>query len=37
MEIEKRFVCTNCGNRVEELYKQFGSIALKLTKCVRLL
>lgn len=34
MEKENQFICTNCGNKVEELYKQFGSVALKLIKCV---
>lgn len=34
MEKEKLFICTNCGDKIEELYKQFGSVALKLTKCV---
>lgn len=28
------YICTNCGNEVEDLYKQFGSVAVKLTTCV---
>lgn len=31
----KYYVCTNCGISIGELYKQFGGVALKLTKCVR--
>lgn len=34
MEKQNQYVCTNCGNRTEDLFKQIGGIALKLTKCV---
>lgn len=34
LETEKYLICTNCGNRIKELYKQLGNVALKLTKCV---
>lgn len=36
MKIEKTYVCTNCGYAIDDLYRQFGGIALKLTKCVNL-
>lgn len=34
MPEQLKYICTNCGNDVDDLYKQFGSVALKLTKCV---
>lgn len=34
MSKQLKYVCINCGNEVDDLYKQFGTVALKLTKCV---
>lgn len=35
-EIEgKHYICINCGNKIDDLFKHFGGLTLKLTKCVR--
>ena len=34
-DTEKRYKCVNCGEGVNELYKQYSPSVLKLTQCVR--
>lgn len=36
MSKESNCYCTNCGEKVEGLFKKYSETVLKLTECVRL-